>query len=132
MYATNADGSWKISQIGTTNNGMFSSIASDASGTIYLAYYDSANNKLDYTVEVGGTWSSPTVIDSGGKYVSMAVEQNGKAHVAYQDSNGQKVMYTEKTGASWSAPVVVDSTGISGQGISIAVDNQGKSYISYY
>ena len=132
MYATNADGSWKTSQIGTTNNGMFSSIASDASGTIYLAYYDSANNKLDYTVEVGGTWSSPTVIDSGGKYVSMAVEQNGKAHVAYQDSNGQKVMYAEKTGSSWSAPVVVDSTGISGQGISLTVDNQGKSYISYY
>ena len=45
-------------------------------------------------------------------------------HVAYQDSNGQKVMYAETAAASWSAPVVVDSTGVSGQGISLAVDNE--------
>jgi hypothetical protein len=132
MYATNADGSWETSQIGGTNNGMYSSIASDSSGTVHLAYYDSANNKLNYMFKSGDSWSTPTVIDSGGKYVSLAVEPLGNVHVAYQDANGQKVMYAEKVGGVWSSPVVIDSTGVSGQGISIGVDNSGKSYVSYF
>ncbi|MGD0817064.1 MAG: hypothetical protein ABR986_01535 [Methanomassiliicoccales archaeon] len=132
MYATNADGSWKTSQIGTTNNGMFNSIASDRNGVIHLAYYDSANNKLYYINNNGGTWSSPTLIDSGGKYVSLAVDVSGHVHIAYQDANGQKVMYADNTAGSWSSPVIVDGTGISGQGISIAVDNAARSYVSYY
>ncbi len=132
MYATNSGGSWKTTQIAGTNDGMFNSIASDKNGTIHLAYYDSANNKLYYINNYGGSWSSPKMIDAGGKYVSLAVDSAGSVHVAYQDSNSQKVMYADNTAGSWSSPVVVDNTGISGQGISLAVDSFGKSYISYY
>jgi hypothetical protein len=40
-------------------------------------------------------------------------------------------MYAEKVSGVWSTPVVIDITGITGQGTSIGVDNNGKSYISY-
>ena len=134
MYATNAGGAWKTETVGSTNNGMYNSIAADRFGIVHLAYFDSANNKLYYTHKdtTTGSWSSPVMIDSGGKYVSVAVDTNGVVHVAYQDANGQKVMYADNTGGSWSSPVIVDSTGVSGQGISLGVDNAGKCYISYY
>jgi hypothetical protein len=133
MYANNVGGVWKTEQFGTTNNGMYSSIAADRFGVIHLAYFDSANNKIYYAHRTASTsWSSPVSFDSGGKYVSMAVDVNGVVHIAYQDANNQKVMYADNTGGVWSSPVVVDNTGISGQGISIGTDNNGKCYISYY
>src|SRR4051812_38517310 len=74
--------------------GTANAMAYDASGRLWVAYFDGADKDLKYTVrDTTGAWSAPQVIDEGlkgannedtpadaaqvGEYVSMVIERGG-------------------------------------------------------
>src|SRR5690349_19583945 len=75
-------------------NGTANAMAYDASGKLWVAYYDTADKDLKYSVrDASGVWSAPQVIDEGlkgaanedtpaaeaqvGEYVTMVMERGG-------------------------------------------------------
>jgi hypothetical protein len=67
------------------------------------------------------------------------IDSANKLHVVYtwmDNSSGQNqysLMYSDNSGGTWSTPVKVDNASFNffGSGHSIAVDSQGKTYITY-
>ncbi len=80
------------------NVGQYTSIAADAQGDVYVAYYDVDNGDLKFTARYGGPaakWTPPMTVDGStpagsapsngdvGMYASIALDKNGIPAIAY-------------------------------------------------
>lgn len=91
-----SDSGWNISVVddgaGTANVGQYSSIALDANGYVYIAYYDATNGNLKYASNKTGVWSDAIVDSTGdvGKYASIKV-RNQKMYISYYDATNRNL-----------------------------------------
>lgn len=106
----------------------------DDQDQIYITYCDTGLGLLKYISNVGGNWTEPTIIDSEGEVTianAITVNENGDEHIAYVDSSDDGVLkYAEKRNGIWMYQKVdLESCGSI---ISMAMDSEGRSHISYY
>ena len=103
-------------------DGTANAMAYDASGRLWVAYYDTAEKNLKYGLRnADGTWASlaNAVIDEGtvppdkdpaladvGQMVTMVIERGGRPGVAYYDAYNADLKYAYYNGASWDVSVV--------------------------
>ncbi len=124
----------------TTGAGNFTSVAATSGGSALLVYYRTSDNQLVYryndTPTNSATWSTPQTLATlvGGNYVKMVVDSANRVHIAYYDSYNGGVKYilmpTYNTPATHTQ-VVVDNYLTAGDKLSLAVDGNGKPFISY-
>jgi hypothetical protein len=117
------------------SNGLANGIAYDASGTMYMAYFDDATDNLKFASRsAGGTWSAVDVVDGGqdmGMYLSVAVDSAGHAGIAYMDGTNADLRYAHFNGTSWDVQVV-DSKYTTGYYPSVKFGANDRPVISYY
>jgi hypothetical protein len=131
-------------------NGTANAMAYDASGKLWMAYFDTADKDLKYAVrDTNGTWSAPQVIDEGlkgaanedtpasdaqvGEYVTMVIERGGTPGVAYFDAYWSNLKYAHFNAATQQWDVQhVDSAGRVGTYPSISYSAGGAVAISYF
>jgi hypothetical protein len=131
-YFYRSGGAWNWERIGpgTTN-----SIAVDAGGVPYIAYYDPGSHALKIATRQSAAWSTVTVDDSGdvGSSAALDVGPDATLHIAYYDATNGDLKYArrERLATAWSIQVV-DSIGNVGSGVSLKVDRQNTVHIAYY
>jgi hypothetical protein len=135
-HASKSGASWAKETVEITPDiGQHSSIVTDSTGAVHIAYYDAMNKDLKYaTKPSGGSWSIFTIDSSGdvGQYTSIVVNSTGAVHVSYYDVTNVDLKHAWKPyGGSWQKETV-HSTGFVGQYTSIAVDSSDTLHISYY
>ena len=138
-YITNASGSWSQPYLISTTTWGQSSLAFDRNGVLHLLYQDgTSNHPLQYTTWNGSSWSTPAVVDSGdalatNTYPILAFNSNNKAIFSYQE-------YASGTYSLWWGQMNANGTDIQhtqlvaeilAGSLSMALDNQGASYVSY-
>jgi hypothetical protein len=118
--------------------GSFTSLAlaSTSPYTPHITYYDATNEYLKYAHMGDSDWISETVgTPFGGTHNSLALDADGNVHISYFDHQWSDLLYIKQTGGgTWSASVVAYySTGwVVGQFNSLALDDLGNPYISYF
>jgi len=116
-------------------NGSSNGIAYDASGRLYLAYYDEVAKNLKFAVrDAAGVWGSITTVDSGlmaGQFVSLALDSLGHAGIAYYDANNADLKYAHFNGSSWDVQTV-DAQFTTGYYPSLQYGAGDAPVISYY
>jgi hypothetical protein len=121
----------------TFGNGASNAMAMDASGKLYIAYYDKASQHLKYSIrEASGAWSThQAVLDDGsseiGLEVSMALDSAGNPGVVYRDAAGADLKYAHWNGSTWDKQVVGGSAGRLGYYPSLAYVSD-KPTISHF
>lgn len=124
----------------TTGAGNFTSVAATSAGAALLVYYRTSDNQLVYcyndTPTNSATWSPPQSLASlvGGNYVKMVVDSANRVHIAYYDSYNGGVKYIlipTYNAPATNTQVVVDNYLTAGDKLSLAVDGNGKPFISY-
>jgi hypothetical protein len=131
-YTTDASGSWVTTAVAM--GGTYSSLATDASGTVHISYHDETGGGLLYLTNAPGSFVTTTIDGSGtaGLYTCTAVDSNGKVHISYHDAGGNgDLKYATNASGSW-ATFTVDSTDFVGEYSSLALDSNNKVHISYY
>lgn len=154
-----SSGAWNCGIVDTiaTNagDGQFSSIAFDARGRPWVSYFDGTNTALKVATKGGGfgsactdtAWTCGTVDTIGtnandGKFSSLAFSPTGTPWISYHDGTNTAVKVAAFVGAGGTGCAVttwtcstVDTLGTNaadGQYTSIAFDNTGKPWISYF
>jgi len=131
-YATNREGSWTNNAVDSIGNvGSYSSIGVDENGSAYIVYFNNATRNLRFASIVGGdlTIGSLDSTNSADGPTALAVGANGTVHVAYLRE--AQLIYANNSEGSW-APLVLDTSEQLGGGLSIALSDSGKCYISYF
>lgn len=133
---------WFIETVDTPGAvGRYPSIALDSSDYLHISYYDNSNLALKYAQWTGSTWSIETVdANSAGVFTSIAVDADGHPHISYLEDSGtgapESLKYAQWTGSTWSIETVDTQNALLGatarlQGISLALDANGRPHISY-
>lgn len=142
-----SDSKWTCQSIDTSNS-YDTSTAIDAQGNPWTAYY---NGDLRVAKYLGGatngtgcnvnTWTCVGVDTTGnvGQYTAMAFDKKGNAWVSYYDNTNSALKVATFVGAggtgcavtSWTC-YTVDLNDTVGQQTSIAIDNSGAAWVSYY
>ncbi|HEX5242130.1 MAG TPA: fibronectin type III domain-containing protein, partial [Tepidisphaeraceae bacterium] len=110
-------------------------MAYDASGTLHVAYYDSASTSLKYAERnTAGVWSTTVTLDPGprvGSSLAIAIDSVGHTGIAYYDAKKADLKYAYFNGNSWSISRV-DAAGNVGQNPSLTFDLSNHPLISYF
>ncbi|MBA2278953.1 hypothetical protein H0V99_00740 [Candidatus Saccharibacteria bacterium] len=137
-----------------TDNGEYSSLAFDPAGNPWVSYRDANNLNLQVAHYLGGattgtgcdvnTWTCTDVdtANNVGDFTSIAIDPSGNPWVSYYDAgsnlNLRVARYlggaTNGTGCAvntWTC-AALDTTDDVGKYSSIAFDNRGQPWISYY
>ncbi len=133
-----------------TTHGSYVSIDFHYTGVLFVAFFNSENNSLDYAWKRNdGTCSNPewycSTIDQGpgrGKHISLHANDsiNDAIKIAYYDQSAGKIRYAERinTGdGNCTNPFfncyAIDTVGtpIGNYGLSMAIDRQGYPIIAY-
>jgi hypothetical protein len=114
-------------------------LALDSSNVPHVVYVRSG--ALVYRNRVGGVWSAPVTVASGGAIVHpmLAFDATGVLHLSWLNDAGSlsTVLYANRSAAGvWSAPETVAGTDLlsninADQGPSIAVDSANNPYVLY-
>ena len=144
-YATNASGTWQVSDIDTTTASV-SNLASgiipgtdlviDSTDIVHIVFStkDPTNNKqsINYTTNQGGSWASTVISDILKDAVdpAIALDSNDKAHVSYYRDTGSDLIYATNEGGAWTREIVEETLNV-GKYSSIAVDYNDEVHISY-
>jgi hypothetical protein len=117
------------------STGLANGIAYDASGTMYMAYFDDATQNLKFaTRTAAGDWSTVQGVDAGlnvGTYLSLALDSAGRPGIAYLDGTNADLKYAHFNGTSWDVEVV-DSKYTTGYYPSLHFGAGDRPVISYY
>lgn len=126
-YTTNVFGSWSsgIVASGLADEGAINSIAIDSDNKAHIAYFDFAFNKNKYSTNASGSWLSEDI--GAGALPSIAVNNN-KVYVAYYDKG---LRYANKNSGWWESEII-DNNGDTGWMPSLKMNDDGKSFISYF
>jgi fibronectin type 3 domain-containing protein len=110
-------------------------MAYDVTGTLHVAYYDTAARSLKYAgCSAAGVWSTTITLDAGpqvGISLALAVDSSNHAGVAYYDAKKADLKYAHFNGNSWDI-TRVDAAGNVGQNPSLAFDLLAHPLISYF
>ena len=94
--------SWLIQTVDDAGSvGQYSSIVSDASGHLYIAYRDEDGTELKFAYYDGSTWSTQIVdmsADVGDTGVSIKLDGSGNPCIAYYDKTNGDLRYAKFTG----------------------------------
>lgn len=114
-YATDASGSWVVTDLTPLDDGRLQGIAVDQSGVVHILYqqqvpFGTGPTSLYHVTLDAGTLGSPEKIAEDSTHASMALDRSGAVHVVLDD--GATVSYTTNAGGSWSAlqPIPNDSS----------------------
>ncbi len=122
----------------TPGGASWTSLATNAAGTPYLAYVDHANGRKASVMKFDGSnWVNvgiPGFSDGAVENTALAIDAAGTPYVAYQDSaNAAKLTVMKYNGAAW---VPVGAVGLSA-GVAylsskcLAIDASGTLYVVY-
>ena len=145
-YATNAFGFWSASAVDTPGDmGQNVDLAVDNDDFVHLAYRDNTNSGLKYATNAGGPWQKTTIEQTpepGGE-ISLAVDASGLVHISYfcktswlfgalrYATNAVKRGPVDQMD-DWAITQLAAGDGNVGTYNSIALDENGAVYISYY
>lgn len=133
---------WEVRTVdGTAGSGKFNSMAADPHGRLLLAYanVDSLTAGARFAIWDGRIWKTEVVDDMAsnqlhtvGYSLAMALDKTGTPHLSYLDIDVSLVKYATLANGHWVTEVV----GFTGKPLSdrnsIAVDEDGRPYITYY
>jgi hypothetical protein len=134
MYATDASGDWTTETVdeGIGRKGGRPTLAADASGQLFVAYYAANGNHRDLRLaRLAKSWAIETVqtdLDPDGGNVSLALDAAGLPRIAYRGV--EDVRYAAYNGVSWSV-VIVHAAGEAGGECSLALDGDGKAHVGF-
>lgn len=145
-YATNAGNSW-ATQVLDTGAGMTPRIFVDKNDKVHVVHSKLGTSEVTklldirYTTNKSGSWATASISAEvvKGSDASIAVDVNGHVHISLRNEEGVGTSstggmgglryVTNSTGAwTW---INVDTTYSAGNDTDIAVDANGKAYISY-
>ncbi len=125
-------GVWTGAVVDTTSRDTsYSSLAVDASGRPYIAYYDEALGMPVVVVNTGTEWAryyDPVAYPDWG---SLVLDATGTPHVGYVMPPGGALCYAVKGDEGWTSEMV-DPAGSADQRPSLALDGAGTPHMSYY
>ncbi len=111
------------------------SIALDADGVPYVAYFDGVDKDLRLGVRGPQGWTTEAVDVDGdvGRSCSLAVGPDGSLHIAYFDATHGHVKYARRSpGATQWTIRVLASEGLLAEQVDLAVDAEGNVHIVFY
>ncbi|MFO0793286.1 MAG: fibronectin type III domain-containing protein [Candidatus Brocadiaceae bacterium] len=133
-YAKKVSGKWSTEPVDGGWNSLAQSVCLgvDGDGKAHISYLDGANYDVKYATNVTGTWEKE-IVDGNGFVAlqsSIAVDKNGKAYIIYTNSSIFDIKYATNASGSWVTEKVFG--GAIATFLSIAVDGNSKSHVSYY
>jgi hypothetical protein len=101
-------------------------------GNVHVVYRRD-DNKLYYTTNASGTWTTGSVEIDGVRIgmPSLGIDGEGKLHAAYWDMSSGYLKYATNASGSWTT-VPVDNGGKLEAGAALTLDHNGKVHISYH
>ena len=139
-YAMRAagDSQWRMKRVAEGVSGRATSICQDATGRLYISYYQYHNGVGNIMLATRGAdednWENRFVDYGGnvGEYNAIAVDPSNHLHIAYSDNKHGDLKYATYMRGIMTGIQVLDSTGRVGTHPAIAVDTSGHVAISYY
>ena len=99
-YYDNNTNQWIKETIDAANDvGIWPHIVSDASGHLYVSYYDQGAGALRFAYYNGTQWSTAVIDDVGdvGRYNSIALDATGTPCISYYDATNGDLKYVRIT-----------------------------------
>jgi hypothetical protein len=127
FYSRHDGTSWTAPEIVDAGGSMGPSLAVDSAGDLHLTYYV---GNVSYRKRVGGVWSAPTVIGSGG-YGCVAVDNFGRPHAVW-DVSPAEIYYSFFDGSSWSTPLNLSNNIGYSEKPSISCDSRSNLYVAWH
>jgi len=85
----NADGTWEVTTVFTTNSGgMENSIALDAEDKAHISHWQWNGSDLLYSTNSSGDWTTATLDDAFWNRTAIAVDGQGEPHLVYHNPRG--------------------------------------------
>lgn len=120
---------------GEISSGMVNStaMAFDRSNTLYVAFADHANQKLQVYKFANGSWSPlPYVMEATGDLVNLAFDSNNTLYICYKDTqNANRATVKKFNGTGWS---LVGQGAVSDKEVNylnLVIDSKGALYVAY-
>ena len=132
-YATNTRGAWETMVVERSPAiGGFPSIASDSTGDVHIAFFDSAGLAVKYATNSLGMWVVRVIERTSNEIrsTSIAVDLADRVHIAYIDGSQHALKYATNASGEWEISTVDTEAHALGRA-SVAVDSRGKAHISY-
>jgi len=136
-YAHKDLGGWHVEVVAAEGRaGLFTSIALDGAGAPWISNFERTAQTLNVVHLVAGAWESQLVDHSAvvGRNSSSAMDAGGTLHVSYgrqDEDTGIALMYARRDPSGWLIERV-DPNRIDEGHSSLALDEEGNPYISYY
>lgn len=123
--------SWHVETVDGPAN--FPSIVTDTQGNVHLAYWSQEQNhtgvKYAFRDAVQGRWYSMFVTSTGPAVTGIGLDASQNPHLCF--TNGA-VFYLAFDGKKWSGQEIAPNSGTRSYDCSVAVDNEGKPYVTWY
>lgn len=132
-YAMNTQGAWETMVVERSPAiGGFPAIASDSSGGVHIAFFDSADLAVKYATNSLGVWVIHDIERTSNEIrsTSIAVDLADRVHIAYIDGFQHALKYATNASGEWEVSTVDTEAHALGRA-SLAVDSRGKAHISY-
>jgi hypothetical protein len=99
----------------------------------YSAFDGCSNYELYYSFWDGSIWHTETIEKNGwgGPNASLTLDSNGYPHIAYYNKDTDLIKYTYWDGEAWNPKIIDSCAGTSNPRISIVLDDNDKSNITY-
>lgn len=125
-HATNQTGIWVTEKV--DEGGWFTSLAVDSQDYLHITY---RNNGLKHATNSSGAWFDETVVMPD-FWNSIAIDDADHLHISsYQGYPAYDLIYTTNASGNWVSESI-DPEAMVGEFNDIALDSNGKVYISYY
>lgn len=130
-----SDSQWhKVAPDSTGVVGLYTSIARDEDGKVWISYYDFTNGNLKYARLSGSTWTVKNIYTEGnlGLNTSIAIDMTNLPGIVFGDATQNTLYYTHLTDGVWVASDLgVGSVSDVGLHTSLDLNWFGEPIISY-